>query len=876
MAPPTKRQKRLVVSGSDDEELNAKPTFKPVHTTSLAKAAKSKNRESDIATQIRPDALPKDAAAKQTFAGKAQNSGPISLFFRAGNQTKQSESQKPPEAVSPEVEDHEDLIVDDASVENVSDGEAPTWVAVNDRKKRSTLAYNNAATTDQASLQSGSQRFKIPHNASSVGINLGTFGVAKAKPSAIDMRPWAEKYGPNTLEELMVHKRKVSDVRKWLEEALRGHDHKACFPKLTAILRSLTASKRLLILKGPSGAGKTATISMLTKAMDIDVIEWKNPVGSQSSSEAYLSIYAHFEDFLGRSGLFNKLVLADGNGNVPATPLRTIDVLGGRTRKRIILMEEFPNTFMSTSFGLRSFRSSVLQHLASNTLSMGASVWKQGGNLNTTPMIMIITETAPTTVTYASDSFTAHRLLGTELLSHPCVSTIEFNPIASTYLSKGLDLVIQKEARDSGRRRIPGPAVLKKLGEIGDIRSAIGSLEFLCLRGEDGDDWGGRVASRAKKRTNTSSTLTKLEKDSLAMVIQRESTLGLFHAVGKVVYNKRDDFTNGGAASESPTQPPHHLIKHVRPKIAQVSADQLINETGTDMDTFIAALHENFVLSCEGGSFIENLNGCIDALSDSDILGSTRGDRFGSFADRGNFTVHGASSNISRHDEIRFQIAVRGLLFSLPDPVRRRTHPTRDEGGGGSHNYRMFYPTSIKLTRQIEEMDGLVGQWADRLRASGVTLGQAIERRGGPSIPFPSRQEVQRGEVIAEHQSRSDKDVPAPFRTSLGCSKKELIVEGIPYITKIEHHGAHSTQLRGLDRITQFHAVTPWGSEVSDDENFKQEIPLSDWDGKVNGLAPRAKMQRVRHASKVASTLIIPVEKEAGQLYLSDDDIEDD
>ena len=877
MAPPAKRQKRLVVLGSDDEELDAKPTFKPVLTTSLAKAAQSKNRESGIATQIGPDVLRKDPAAKQTFAGQAKNSRPISSFFRAGNQAKQPDTQKPAEAVSPEVEDHEDLIVDDASVENVSDGETATWAALNDGKKRSPLAYSNAAVTNKASLQSGSQRFKIPPNASSVGIKLGAFGVAKAKPSFIDMRPWAEKYGPNTLEELMVHKRKVSDVRKWLEEALRGHGHKACSSKVTAVLQSLTVSKRLLILKGPSGAGKTATISMLAKSMDIDVTEWKNPVGSQFSSEAYLSMYAHFEDFLGRSGVFNKLALAGGNGKVPATPSRTIDVLDGTTRERIILMEEFPNTSISTSFALRSFRSSVLQHLASNTLSTGASLWKQqDGNLNTTPMVMIITETGPTTVTYASDSFTAHRLLGTELLSHPCVSTIEFNPIASTYLSKALDLVIQKEARDSGRRRVPGPAALKKLGGMGDIRSAIGSLEFLCLRGDDGDAWSGRVASRAKKRTNTSSTLTNLEKDSLALVTQRESTLGLFHAVGRVVYNKRDDSTDSGAASEPPTQPPHHLIKHVRPKTAQVSADQLINETGTDMDTFIAALHENFVLSCEGGSFLENLNGCIDALSDSDIMGSTRGDRFGSFTDRENFTIHGAPSNIPRHDEIRFQIAVRGILFSLPDPVRRRTHPIPGEGGGGSHNYKMFYPTSIKLSRQIEEIDGLVGQWADRLRASGITLGQAIERRGGHFIPLPSTQEVRPSKVIAEYQSRSDEDVSQPLRMSLWCSKKELIVEVLPYIMKIEQRGANSTQLRGLERITQFHAVTPWGSEVSDDEDFQQETPLSGWEGKVDDLAPRAKVQRVRQASKVASTLVLPVEKEVGQLYLSDDDIEDD
>ena len=652
---------------------------------------------------------------------------------------------------------------------------------------------------------------------------------------------------------------------------------------IIAVIQSLTVTKRLLILKGPSGAGKTATISTLAKVMDIDVTEWRNPVGSQFSSEAYLSMSAYFEDFLGRSGKFHKLALADGNGYVPATPSRTIDVLGGGMREGIILMEEFPNTFWSNSIALRSFRSSVLQYLASNTLSMGASLSKQrDGNFNITPMVMIITETRVTTGTNASDSFTAHRLLGTELLSHPCVSTIEFNPVASTYLSKALDLVVQKEARQSGRRRVPGPAVLKKLGEVGDIRSAIGSLEFLCLQGEDGGDWGGRVASIAKKGTNASSTLTKLEKDSLAMVTQRESTLGLFHAVGKVVYNKRYDFTDSGAASEYPTQPPHHLFEHGRPRTAQVSADQLINETGTDTDTFIAALHENFVLSCEGGSFIDNLNGCIDALSDSDILGSARSGRYSSSTDCSNHTFPGALSDISRHDEIRFQVVVRGLLFSLPDPVRRRSYPISGENGGGNDTYKMFYPTSIRLSRQIEEIGGLVGQWADRLRASGVMLGQAIGRRGGHFVHLPWRREVQPGRVTAEHQSRSDEDDLAPLRTSLGCTKKELIVEGLPYITKIEQRDAGSTHLLGLERITKFHAITQWGSEVSDDEDIRHEIPLRDpaidgpADGNVIGLAPRALQRGVGQASKAASTLVLPVEEEVGKLYLSDDDIEDE
>ena len=616
---------------------------------------------------------------------------------------------------------------------------------------------------------------------------------------------------------------------------------------------------------------------MLAKALNVDVLEWKNPVGSEFSSEAYLSISAYFEDFLGRSGKFNKLALADITGDVSATPSPAIDALSGNRRERIILIEEFPNTFLGTSSALRSFRSSVLQYLARNTPSMGAL---QSTKPNVTPLVMIITETQLTTSTAASDSFTAHRLLGPEILSHPSVSTIEFNPVASTYLTKALDLLVQKEARQSGRRRVPGPAVLKSLGEVGDIRSAVGSLEFLCLRSKDGDDWGGRVASRAKKGASTSSEPTKMETESLAMITQRESTLGLFHAVGKVVYNKRDDFADGNAAGEPPTQPPHHLSGHVRLRMPQVSAEQLIDETGTDVATFVAALHENFVLSCEGNSFIDHLDSCMDALSDSDVLGSLRGDRFSSSRNCGNRSLQGATADTMRQDEICFHVAVRGLLFALPDPVKRQTPLISGKSGCKSDTYRMFYPNSMRLSRQVEEMGGLVGQWTARIRASAVQAGKAMGKHGRQFTYLPLGREAR---STAELRSQSDGNNPEHFRTGLGCTKSELIVDRLPYVTKIEQRNAASACLDELERITHFHSITPPGHEASEDENMREGAPFSDWttddpaEGDRTVPAPRASLQhKVEQAGKEAGTLVLPVGEEVGQLYLSDDDIEDD
>ena len=662
-----------------------------------------------------------------------------------------------------------------------------------------------------------------------------------------------------------------------------GSPGKLTLVGVVAVVQSLTGSKRLLILKGPSGAGKTATISMLAKAMDFDVLEWKNPVGAEFSSEAYLSMSAHFEDFLARSGKFGELALADCNRNVSAMPSPTPNALNEGTRERIILIEEFPNTSLSTSSALRSFQSSVLQYLAFNMPSMGAFRSKHQGNNSTVatpPVVMVITETRLTTTTAASDSFTAHRLLGPEILSHPGVSTIEFNPMASTYLTKALDLVVRKEARQSGRHRVPGPALLKKLGEVGDIRSAIGSLEFLLLRGEDKDDWSGRVVSKAKTGLNG---LTRMETQSLAIVAQRESALGLFHAVSRVVYNKRDDFVNSHAANVRPTQPPSYLSRHARLRVAQVSTSQLIDETGTDIATFIAALHENFVLSCDGNFFSDNFEGCIDALSDSDILGSPRGGRFGSPRDLGNRPFQGVGSDVLRQDEICFDVAVLGLLFALPDPVKRHTHPVSRNSEGKNDTHRMFYPTSMRLHRQVEEVVDLIGQWTDRRRASAVPLRNSTGKDVRHFTHLPSRRGKPHSKVTGSHRSQSDEDdQELSFWTSLGGTKSELVVESLPYITKIEQSKAASTHLDGLERITQFNGIDRAGNSESHHLELGEEPSVTDWmtDGlaksNVIGPAPKCSLQQeFERAGKSTSTLVLPLEEEVGQLYLSDDDIED-
>ena len=304
---------------------------------------------------------------------------------------------------------------------------------------------------------------------------------------------------------------------------------------------------------------------------------------------------------------------------------------------------------------------------------------------------MIVSETWLNSTNASNDMFTAHRLLGPEILNHPTVSIIDFNPVAPTFIGKALSLIVQKEARQSGRRRIPGSSVLSKLCETGDIRSAIESLQFLCIRARDSNDWGGRVAANAKRGAKDPPKMTEMERESLEAVTQRDKHLGLFHSVGKVVYNKREEFalapaedSRKGTSIELPNDP----LKHERSEPPKTSIDQLTYETGTDTETFIAALHENFVMSCEGPALMATLEGCLNGFSDSDLFGLSRYTRNGLRNSRG----YGLALECLRQDEIVFHLVVRGLLLALPDPVKRSGLPAIVHGrpGGRGDLYKMF------------------------------------------------------------------------------------------------------------------------------------------------------------------------------------------
>ncbi|KAF2231547.1 hypothetical protein EV356DRAFT_506751 [Viridothelium virens] len=787
--------------------------------------------------EARCDSAPNEAATEtggvtspngqtRSFVGPKETGKPqtgnktLYSFFNAATQKQQSRLSS-----SPEKEDIQEAIEDD--IENDKPRSRSTSctpyekAAVTKKRTRSALGQSSIVR-EVDSFPVASQKFLKTRD--------GKKAVSTSKPNnhtiQVDGRPWTDKYSPSNLDELAVHKKKVSDVTHWLKAVFTGLDR-----------------KRLLVLKGPAGSGKTTTVSLLAEFLQFKLHEWKNPSTSDFASDDYVSVLTHFEDYIGRTGQFGALEL--GSVDDEHAVLKKEGVSSSppaqHSGREAILIEEFPNTYMRSTSALHAFRATIQQFLAINTPSVASVASLRSDHLeNIKPLIMIISETQVSTSTSVAESFTAQRLLGSEILHHAGTSVFDFKPVAPTFLTKALELVVVKEARQSGRRRTPAPPLLKTLAETGDIRSAISTLEFLCVRGDEGEGWGSKIAFTKPKRAPKEQPLTNIEQESLKMISNRGGSLDLFHGLGKVLYNKRQD----PSPTEPPVaQPPSYLPQHRRLKVPENDVDELLDEIGADVDTFVSALHENYALSCSGltpEDTLDCIDACMESLSDADILTPNR---LGS----GNRTFQNIASDTLRQSEVSFHVSVRGLLFALPIPVKRVAPPPGISDGqtkksGHQDAFKMFFPASVKLWRRREEIEDLSEFLVTRLQRGHdlqptKTVSSNMFTRNAVSTPSASATPT-KGDGDSTSQTRLGSGSPARI---------DGVLEYLPYMAILQRCRGTLLNLQGLEDVTRFRGV----GLVTEDEQDDLDV------------APREPHVPTGDEQKVE------------KLVLSDDDIED-
>lgn len=88
---------------------------------------------------------------------------------------------------------------------------------------------------------------------------------------------WCDAYAPTTTSDLAPSKTRVQSVRNWLEEALYGRpgsvDPDISFSQLAR--DRIRKYRRILVLSGPAGVGKTTTLKVVANELGVEVVEWE-------------------------------------------------------------------------------------------------------------------------------------------------------------------------------------------------------------------------------------------------------------------------------------------------------------------------------------------------------------------------------------------------------------------------------------------------------------------------------------------------------------------------------------------------------------------------------------------------------------------------
>ncbi|KPV73164.1 uncharacterized protein RHOBADRAFT_55377 [Rhodotorula graminis WP1] len=520
---------------------------------------------------------------------------------------------------------------------------------------------------------------------------------------------WVDRFAPRNRDDLALHARKLTDLESWLVEAFA----------LEGRPKHLAKYRRVLVLSGPAGAGKTAALRTLAREMGVELVEWREGTSVQLADEHRESLMHRFASFLSRAGMAPALDFgpdpSDPSTSSSASSSSAPTTSSARTStssRRLLLIEDLPNvSHYPTKLALRS---ALAQYLSSPRV--------------TAPLVLIVSEALARPGDDEAggggggwlsgngrrgDSVDARGVCGVEVLEHPACREIAFNPVAPTIMRKALvrtlDRIYSTSSASSSSSSSLSTALASRptLATLdvlvahsgGDMRSALMSLQFLLTEGEGpgatsigggasaaAGGKGGKGKGRKRKRKGESDSEEesvgargkgKVGKEGVKKLLQfvtaRESSLFIFHALGKVLYNKRwgdspdddkKDRDRVGIVQErdEASRLPRHLRDEWDRRPSKVDPDVLFAEAPLDADIFLSYLHHNYPPFTDE---IDECSGIVDALSAADVVMSARDEGDEAYRHRPLTSLYG------------FHLGVRTTLMALPSPVTRRKQVLR-------------------------------------------------------------------------------------------------------------------------------------------------------------------------------------------------------
>ncbi|NWZ83372.1 RAD17 protein, partial [Poecile atricapillus] len=393
--------------------------------------------------------------------------------------------------------------------------------------------------------------------------------------------PWVERYRPESQNDLAVQKKKIEEVETWL--------------KTHVFQRQPNQGGSVLLLTGPPGCGKTATLQILARDLGLQVQEWINPLSLDFTKEDLRNMFGHdsnfhtfpsqaqaalFQDFLLRANKYNKLqMLGESSEN----------------DKKLILIEDIPNQFYRDPGSLHEILRSFVRR-------------------SRCPLVFIISDN------FSGDS-SQRSLFPAEIVEELCIYNISFKPVAPTNMMKVLNRIAAAEASMNREKSYALDRTSLELlcrGCSGDIRSAINSLQFSSMKdcSLEKEFWSKKKKSSAIKCEEVSKVRKKSKSDTsedqeIQAIGGKDASIFLFHALGKIIYCKRE------AASEAECpQLPAHLSEHRRDTLL-IQPEDIVEKSHMSGSMFNLYLHQNYV---DFFSDIDDVVRASEYLSTADVL----------------------------------------------------------------------------------------------------------------------------------------------------------------------------------------------------------------------------------------------------------------
>jgi len=388
---------------------------------------------------------------------------------------------------------------------------------------------------------------------------------------------WSTKHPPTSEGTIVVAKKKLDTLRAWL----RAWE----VPPMASTTEESPNAPKVLLLVGPPGCGKSAAVKLIANEQGREILEWKPPVPTlweehkhlshnhnAGTGGNYMSKLDDFAAFVQRASLYAPLAFA---------PSASADVATGTGASNS------GTTGNGTQSTLPVSKNKTIKPPILSVEDLPAGAGEEAARRAVDLLIRLTRESrVPAVVTVSEEdaggvgglaggggggsdgkqnqkSFTqglSARLIVHEMERNGAL-VVTFNPATTPKLAKALAAVAAAENVDVAADRLLAIAVAAE----GDVRCALASLQmFAAGRGlisKPVDTKNKAKAKGGKKRgrgeaveTDSRKTAENLVGDeNAANGARRDRGLSMFHALGKILYNKRDE-TGGDLLGEEKTR----------------------------------------------------------------------------------------------------------------------------------------------------------------------------------------------------------------------------------------------------------------------------------------------------------------------------------